>query len=113
MDIKYTILAIATLVLINIYIYNKKNTTIDPVESGKYSEQNLYKQISPMKHDIFKQITVDLSAVILLGLATQKEIFNFNDPLNTLLGKSVLSGFGFLMFYQFIQPYIINNIPMF
>ncbi len=113
MNNKYTILAIATIVLIYIYVYNKKNTATDPVPPGKYSEQNLYTQITPMKHDIFKQITVDLSAVILLGLVSQKEIFNLNDPLNTLLGKSLLSGFGFLMFYQFIQPYIVNNIPMF
>ena len=113
MNNKYIILTSITLVLISVYIYNKKNTTTDPVPPGKYSEQNLYTQITPMKHDIFKQLTVDLSAVILLGLVTQKEIFNLDDPLNTLLGKSLLSGFGFLMFYQFIQPYVINSIPMF
>ncbi len=113
MNNKYTILTIATLALINIYLYNKKNTANDPVPPGKYSEQNLYTKITPMKHDIFKQLTVDLSAVIILGLVTQKEIFNFNDPLNTILGKSLLSGFGFLLFYQFIQPYIVNNIPIF
>ena len=113
MNNKYTILIIATSILLYIYIYNKKNTTLDPVPPSKYSEQNLYTQITPMKHDIFKQLTVDLSAVILLGLATQKEIFNLEDPLNTLVGKSLLSGFGFLMFYQFIQPYVVNNIPMF
>ena len=113
MNNKYTVLIIATAVLIYIYVYNKKNTSADPVPPGKYSEQNLYTQITPMKHDIFKQLTVDLSATILLGLLTQKEIFNLEDPFNTALGKSLLSGFGFLMFYQFIQPYIVNSIPMF
>ena len=113
MDKRYTILISATMILLYIYVYNKKNTTNDPVPPNKYSEQNLYTQITPMKHDIFKQLTVDLSAVILLGLVTEKELFNFEDPLNTLVGKSLLSGFGFLMFYQFVQPYIVNSIPMF
>ncbi len=113
MNNKYTVLALTIMILIVIYIYNKKNTTTDPVPPGKYSEQNLYTKITPMKHDIFKQLTVDLSATIILGLVSQKEIFNFDDPFNTLLGKSLLSGFGFLMFYQFIQPYVVNSIPMF
>jgi hypothetical protein len=110
---KYVILAIAVTLLIYIYMYNKNNTETDPVKPGKYSEQNLYSQITPMKHDIFKQLTVDLSAVIILGLVTQKEIFNLDNPFETLLGKSLLSGFGFLAYYQFIQPYVINSIPMF
>jgi hypothetical protein len=110
---KYVVMTVAIAILIYIYIYNKKNTEKDPVNPGKYSEQNLYTQITPMKHDIFKQLTVDLSAAIILGLVTQKELFNLENPLDTLVGKSLLSGFGFLMYYQFIQPYIINSIPMF
>jgi hypothetical protein len=85
----------------------------DPVSPGKYSEQNSYKEISAMKHDIFKQLTLDLFPVILLGFATQKEIFNCEKPFDTILGKSLLSGFGYLAYYQLIQPYIINNAPNF
>jgi len=66
-----------------------------------------------MKHDIFKQLTVDLSAVVLLGLVSGNEIFNLEKPFETVLGKSLLSGFGFFMFYQFIQPYVVNYMPLF
>lgn len=113
MNNKYVILLLAIGILCQIYRYNKKNVDTEPATPGKYSLNNSYSQISAMKHDMFKQLTVDLSAVIILGLATQTEIFNMNDPLNTIVGRSLLAGLGYVVFYQLVQPYVVNYIPLY
>jgi hypothetical protein len=37
---------------------------------GKYSDANNYKNITPMKHDIYKQLTIDLTPLLLLSLVS-------------------------------------------
>ena len=78
-----------------------------------YSNENTYENITPMKHDIFKQLTVDIFGVVLLGLVTQKELINLDDLPNSIVGKSLLTCFGFAVYYQIIQPYLINKLPNF
>lgn len=89
---------------------NKSNNATNSASIGKYSEQNIYSNISPMKHDIFKQIVIDISVSVVSGLIityTDKDVFG------TLFDKSLLSGIGYLIYYQIVQPYLVNYMPYF
>jgi hypothetical protein len=66
-----------------------------------------------MKHDIFKQLTIDIVPSLLLGIISYKELISINDFENSALGKSLLTGLGYTIFYQYVQPYIVNRLPNF
>lgn len=109
---KYTILIFLIIFLTIQWHKNRKNNE-DNADSGKYSDNNMYQNISPMKHDIFKQVTVDLGAVIILGLASSLEIWNPDKPVDSIIGRSIISILGYVVYYQFIQPYLVNSLPNF
>ena len=78
-----------------------------------------------MKHDIFKQITVDIILVmtvfLLVEVIGKSESFfdwddflsfrNFRDFRLSIIGGSVSSVIGYLIYYQFVEPYIANRLP--
>lgn len=125
-------------ILLNSYFYsvNIKNAVEDkPAKPGEYSHSSNYSQISAMKHDMFKQITIDvLPTLLVFGIPSLiyymihhndesfipiiklEEIItfeNYRDFMNSIIGRSVLSVLGYFFFYQFIQPTVINNLPFF
>ena len=106
-------LTIAIIIIYFFYIINKTINIDNNATAGQYSQNNNYANITPMKHDIFKQLTIDIFGIILLGLVTQKEFINFDDLLNSIVGRSLLTGLGFGFYYQIVQPYLINRLPNF
>lgn len=104
---KMRILGVLCIVLF--FIYMKNNGP----NNNTYSADGDYNTIGPMKHDIFKQLTVDLLPVIILSLATRDEIWNWDKPLQTVLGQSLLAGLGYVIFYQVIEPYLVTKVPKF
>jgi hypothetical protein len=66
-----------------------------------------------MKHDIFKQVTVDIAFIFIIGLASPMEIWNPEKPTDSIVGRSIMSIFGYIVYYQFIQPYLVNYLPNF
>jgi hypothetical protein len=104
--------------LVVVYIawhMNKKNNTDSTIQavSGKYSDTSNYKNILPMKDDIFKQITIDLAPFLLLGTITSNDFFNIENFENSAVGKTMFVLLSYGIYYQIVQPYIINKLPNF
>ena len=115
MDTKqWIMLAVSIIVLIIVWNKNKPNNVEEgEAEGGKYSDANAYVNITPMKHDIFKQMTIDLTPYLMLGLISGNDLFSIDKFEQSAVGKTLLAGFGYAIFYQFIQPYVVNRIPNF
>ena len=111
---QWIILAITIVILVIIWKRNKSNDAgEDEAPALKYSNANVYKFITPMKHDIFKQLTIDISPLVLLGLVSYSDLFSIKKFEESPIGKSLLSGVGYAIYYQFVQPYLVNIIPNF
>jgi hypothetical protein len=136
---KNKFLAISILSLIIVYITintlvykrnDNKNIRDRPANPGEYSHDSDYINISAMKHDMFKQMTIDLLPIIIIFgipsliiyIYSGQSIIKFTDIIsfesyaifmNTILGRSILTVMGYFAFYQIIQPYLINNTGYF
>ncbi len=107
---QWTRLIIVLSILAFIYAKNRKNDAgSKTAKSGKYSFINSYKNISPLKHDVFKQMSVDIVPVLIIGFLTTDQLFSIENFHNSAIGKSMLSGVGYISYYEFIQPYIVNR----
>ena len=106
-----------------------------PAKEGEYSHSSSYVNVSAMKHDMFKQMTIDLLPILVVfgipsfiywmtsrndpgfvPIVRFDEVISFasyKDFMNSLLGRSVLSVMGYYIFYQYIQPVFVNKIPFF
>ena len=117
--IKYYILILLIIILYKITQYNKLNNKKgDPAKENEYSDDNLYTNISPLKHDIFKQLILDSIPLLIFYLLYNKklEILNINNLdefYESIIGKFIISTLSFIIYYHVIQPYIINNINNF
>ena len=109
---QWLILLFVIIFLVNMWKENQKNSVAE-AKDGEYSDNNVYKNISPMKHDIFKQISIDILPMLIFGLITKDNFFSSDNFEDSVVGKCVMSFVGFGMYYQFIQPTIINKIPNF
>jgi hypothetical protein len=63
-----------------------------------------------MKHDIFKQITISLFILSVYGYSVNEVFFDSNDILNSFVGKLFISVISYLIYYQLIEPYVVNKI---
>ena len=107
------ILVVILFMLIILWYKNKKNNVNNDAPVSKYSNANTYANITPMKHDIFKQLTIDILPSLLLGIISYKELITLEKFEESPLGKSLLAGVGYAIFYQFVQPYLVNRLPNF
>jgi hypothetical protein len=108
-----TLLIFGTFILLVIYNNNKKNAVKNIAPRGKYSETGQYDQITPMKHDIFKTITLNVLPIILFNLSNKTQLFNSKDIFNSVTGQTIIAIFILVTYHQFIQPYIVNCLPLF
>ncbi len=99
------------LILIIIYMlynYNIKNNVINKSAIiGEFSNDNNYSNITPLKHDIFKQWTIDSIPIVASLLLSN------NKYLDTSYGKYALSAVGYIIYYHIAQPYVVNRLPNF
>ncbi len=125
-------------IVVNTYAYNKNaaaNVENGDAPVGGYSHASAYVNITAMKHDMFKQMTIDiLPPLIIFGLPSLiywsshsmdkdfvpilrfDEIISFSsykEFMNSIIGRSLLTVMGYFLFYQIIQPYLVNRIPFF
>ena len=104
---QWVILLFTILFLVSVWKNNMINN-VPEAKAGEYSDNNVYINISPIQHDIFKQLCVDVLPMLMFGLATKDELFNIDNFENSIIGNSTLVCIGYAMYYQLIQPYIIN-----
>lgn len=94
---------------------------------GYYSDSDNYQNLTPMKHDIFKQLTIDIVLAIalfiffkLIGQKMQDYDYsdfisfnNFSQFRLSIIGQSFLTAIGYVIYYQIVQPYFANYFPKF
>jgi hypothetical protein len=72
-----------------------------------------YENVTPMKHDLMKQTTLDLMPLLVFGLTSDGELWNSENPLNSKLGRMGLTLLAYVVYYQLVEPYIANRTPLF
>ena len=129
--IKGATYGLVILVLVGMFIlhrYNMKKRLApagEPAQPGQYSEQGSNINISPMKHDIIKQLTIDIVLIaivfVLLEVVGGVESFfsasdflsfkNFRDFRLSIVGGSMIAVVGYTIYYQFVEPWLANRTP--
>jgi hypothetical protein len=99
---------IAIIVLMFIRSYNMKKNK-QTARTMEYSDGNSYAHITPMKHDIYKSMTVEIAPLLIFSLATSKTFFSVEEFESSVIGKSLMSVVGLMVYYQVVQPYLINS----
>lgn len=99
---------IVLMVLMFIRSYNMKKNK-QTARSMEYSDSNNYAHITPMKHDIYKSMTVDIAPLLIFSLATSKNFFSVEEFESSVVGKSLMSVVGLMVYYQVVQPYLVNS----
>jgi hypothetical protein len=122
----YGVIALVLAGMLLLYRYNMtKRRAAGTAQPGQYSDSGDYANISPMKHDIFKQLTLDIVLIglvfVLLEVVGGVESFydasdflsfkNFREFRLSIVGGSMISVIGYTIYYQFVEPYIVNRLP--
>jgi hypothetical protein len=114
-----TTIAIAMLGVMTWWVYNRNNKGYvkggDVRPPGRFSLENLYEFVSPMKHDITKQMTLNIIPFLVLTyvlkISTGQTLFSTTDFFGSIVGRSLIDAFSFFVFYQIVQPYVVNMAP--
>ena len=61
--------------------------------------------LDPLKHDIYKQITVDITTIIMLYFIYNRNNIDIPDLINHI----IVGSFGYFIFYHIVQPFIIKT----
>lgn len=82
---------------------------------GPYNDSGIYKNISPMKHDLFKQLILKLFPLLVFGVGKSKKLYDPENALNSdsFVGKLFIGLISFFIYYQLVEPYINEKIPRF
>lgn len=114
-----TTIALAMLGVMTFWVYQRNNAGYvkgsNPKAPGQFSFENLYDFISPMKHDITKQMTLNIVPFLVLTyvlkISTGQTLFSTTDFFGSIVGRSLIDAFSFFVFYQIVQPYLVNVAP--
>ena len=98
-----------TVLLVTFNLYRKHQ---QPDYQGPFNQAMSYDTISPMKHDLFKQMTLDLFPALVYTM-TANEFYNPNDLLNSFVGKAGVTLAAYVVYYQFVEPYSASQIRAF
>jgi len=78
-----------------------------------YKDDGSYENITPMKHDLFKQLTLDLFPLLVYGIATDDVFYNPNNILDSIVGKIGVGLASYVVYYQLVEPYYVNRVRKF
>lgn len=78
---------------------------------GLFNNEGAYDNVSPLKHDLIKQVTLDLVPLLIYGLASTGPLWNSNDPLNSKVGSIAVGLVAYVVYYHLVEPYVANRTP--
>lgn len=78
---------------------------------GVYNHYNSYSNISALKHDMTKVLFTEVFPILAFGVASGQKLWNSQTPLDSWFGKTIIYIAGYFIFYELIQPYVINKLP--
>lgn len=113
--------------IVVMYRYNKAKKVNGVAKEGEYSEEAMYKNVTPMKSDMLQQVVLDAGALFIIFLVVEviggyDTFFTWDDFLSfrnfkefrlSILGGSTISLLGYGLFFQFLLPYFFNYLPKF
>jgi hypothetical protein len=101
-------------------VYYTNNKDYAPSEGPalpfKFSREGDYAHMSPMKHDMFKQATLNIFPFLVLGIIlgqSQGPLFSTEDFFGSLVGRTLLEVAAYATYYQIVEPYMANATPIF
>lgn len=106
MSNKYLALGIV-LVTAKLYMDHRKKEY-----DGPFTESS-YENIGPMKHDLFKQATLDLFPLIVFGLASGEKLYDQENLLNSFVGKMLVGLTSYFVYYHLVEPYVNSKVARF
>lgn len=104
---QYTLVIGGLLVLTSLKLYSVQNVA---GYVGAYKESNVYANVSGMKHDLFKAFFVDLFPLLIFGMNSSGPFFDSNNVMGSKLTNMLVVVMSYFIFYQFIQPYVVNKV---
>jgi len=108
MEIKF--IAIITIALISIFIINFLSVEqTETAHGGQFSSFGKYENITPVKHDLFKQTFV---IIVTLSLFDSLPWFDSDKPWASTIGRACIVASCFIMYHTIIQP-MVNLLPRF
>ena len=80
--------------------------------SGVYNPSGSYENITAVKHDMTKAFWVELFILMALGLGSGEVFYDANNVLGSWLGKSMVIVASYFTYYEMLQPYVIDRLPV-
>jgi hypothetical protein len=81
--------------------------------NGPHKEDGSYDTLTPLKHDMMKQFSMDMFAFLVYGLSSGEKFFDGQNFLGSKLGNMMVSVAGYFVYYEIIEPYIAASVPKF
>lgn len=108
MEIKFIVIIV--IALISIFIINFKSVDKqNSAQPGEFSSQGKYENVTPLKHDLFKQMFV---VIVTLSLFDNLPWFDAEKPWSSRIGRACIVASCFVIYHAIVQP-VINLLPRF
>ena len=100
--------------LVSIYLINKNSVKTEvAAQSGQFSNFGKYANVTPLKHDVFKQFFVVFTSLMFFDASfVGKPLFDSTNPFGSIVGRGIIISSLFAVFHGVVQP-LINYLPSF
>jgi hypothetical protein len=79
---------------------------------GDYNISGSYDNVSAVKHDVTKVFWTEMFPILVYGLSGNDKFYNPNNFLDSKLGEIIVLFTGYFIYYELIQPYMVNRTPL-
>jgi hypothetical protein len=108
MDRKF--IALISIAIISIFITDTDSINKnDSEQSNNFYPYEKYKNITPLKQDLFKQAFV---VILTLTLFEQLPLFDAEKPWFSIIGRACAVGSCFVIYHSILKP-VVNLLPRF
>ena len=104
---QYTLVIGGLFVLTALKLYSVQNVA---GYVGAYKESNVYDNVSAMKHDLYKAFFTGVFPLLIFGLNSSGPFFDPKNIMGSQLTNQLVIVMSYFIFYQFIQPYVVNRV---
>lgn len=106
--LKLRIIIAIVMVIITLYFYNMHYKSD---YDGPHRKDSVYDNITPMKHDVFKTLFVEVFIILVHGLARDERFVFSKDFFRSEAGRILAAMAAYFVFYELFQPYVLPKLP--
>ena len=99
---------IVTIISLKLYIDHRETDY-----SGDYMINGEYDNMSPIKHDLIKFLIIGLAFLLVYGTSMgigPTPFYDKDDILQSWIGKIVVLLSSIVIFYELVEPYVLNKV---